>query len=70
MDIDAVGTFNMARASFEALKASRFGGVVTSITATLHYTATWYQTAPVAAKVGSTEKKKRSTSLCRLPSTL
>eukprot|EP00438_Fugacium_kawagutii_P005940 Skav204483 [mRNA] locus=scaffold535:39308:46062:+ [translate_table: standard] len=57
MEIDTLGTFNMCRASFEALKASQFGGAVTlggrtSITATLHYTATWYQTAPVAAKAG------------------
>ncbi|CAJ1400562.1 unnamed protein product [Effrenium voratum] len=50
MDIDAVGTFNTTRAAFDALKTSQFGGVVTNITATLHYTATWYQTAPVAAK--------------------
>ncbi|CAK9013413.1 4-dienoyl-CoA reductase [(3E)-enoyl-CoA-producing] [Durusdinium trenchii] len=50
MDIDAVGTFNVTRAAFEALRQSPYGGVVTSITATLHYTATWYQTAPVAAK--------------------
>lgn len=50
MDIDALGTFNMAHAAFEPLKASKFGGVITSITATLHYTSTWWQTAPVAAK--------------------
>lgn len=50
MEIDTLGTFNMARSSFEALKASKFGGVITSITATLHFTATWYQAAPVAAK--------------------
>jgi len=50
MDIDALGTFNMAHAAFEPLKASQFGGVITNITATLHYTSTWWQTAPVAAK--------------------
>jgi len=50
IDIDLLGAFNMTHAAFEALKASQFGGVITSITATLHYTATWYQTAPVAAK--------------------
>lgn len=50
MEIDTLGTFNMCRAAFSALKESAFGGVVTSITATLHYTATWYQTAPAAAK--------------------
>lgn len=50
MDIDTVGCFNMAHFAFEALKASQFGGVITNITSTLHYTATWYQTAPVAAK--------------------
>jgi peroxisomal 2,4-dienoyl-CoA reductase len=50
MDIDAMGVFNMAHAAFEELKKSSFGGVITNITATLHWTATWYQTAPVAAK--------------------
>lgn len=29
MEIDTLGTFNMCRASFEALKASQVGGVVT-----------------------------------------
>lgn len=50
VDIDLIGAFNMVHASFPALKASKFGGVITSITSTLHYTATWYQVAPVAAK--------------------
>lgn len=50
MEIDTQGTFNLTHAAFEPLKASKFGGVVTSITSTLHYTATWWQTAPVAAK--------------------
>lgn len=50
MDIDTQGTFNMTHAAFDALKASTYGGVITNISATLHYTATWYQTAPVAAK--------------------
>jgi len=50
MDIDAQGMFNITRTAFPHLKVSKFGGVVTSITATLHYTATWYQGAPVAAK--------------------
>jgi len=50
MDIDTMGCYNMMHASFEPLKASSFGGVITSITSTLHYTATWWQTAPVAAK--------------------
>jgi peroxisomal 2,4-dienoyl-CoA reductase len=50
VDIDLQGAYNMIHASFEALKSSKFGGVITSITSTLHYTATWYQVAPVAAK--------------------
>mmetsp|Transcript_30552 Transcript_30552/g.76847 ORF Transcript_30552/g.76847 Transcript_30552/m.76847 type:complete len:299 (+) Transcript_30552:83-979(+) len=50
MEIDTQGMFNMTHAAFASLKASRFGGVVTSISATLHYTATWWQSAPVAAK--------------------
>eukprot|EP00415_Alexandrium_ostenfeldii_P004714 UN4714 len=40
----------MAHFAFEPLRQSKYGGVITSITACLHYTATWYQTAPVAAK--------------------
>mmetsp|Transcript_105596 Transcript_105596/g.268226 ORF Transcript_105596/g.268226 Transcript_105596/m.268226 type:complete len:294 (-) Transcript_105596:67-948(-) len=50
MEIDTLGMFNMTSAAFSSLKESKFGGVVTSITATLHFTATWYQVAPVAAK--------------------
>lgn len=50
MEIDTLGSYNMAHFAFEPLRASKFGGVITSITATLHYTATWYQTAPAAAK--------------------
>uniref|UniRef100_A0A6M5KDP4 2,4-dienoyl-CoA reductase [(3E)-enoyl-CoA-producing] n=1 Tax=Gambierdiscus pacificus TaxID=439314 RepID=A0A6M5KDP4_9DINO len=50
MEIDTLGTYNMAHFAFEPLRASKFGGVITSITATLHYSATWYQTAPSAAK--------------------
>jgi len=52
VDIDLIGVFNMAHSAFEALKKSKFGGVFTSITSTLHYGATWYQVAPVAAKAG------------------
>merc|ERR1719433_1625751 len=50
LDIDTMGAYNMSHFAFEPLKASKFGGVITSITATFHYTAMWYQTAPVAAK--------------------
>ena len=31
MDIDTVGTFNMCRASFEDLRKSKHGGVVTLV---------------------------------------
>ncbi len=31
MDIDTVGTFNMCRASFEDLRKSKYGGVVTLV---------------------------------------
>lgn len=48
MEIDAVGTFNMSRAAFAALKASR--GTVVNISATLHYGASWYQIHASAAK--------------------
>ncbi|RLN26216.1 hypothetical protein BBJ28_00009206 [Nothophytophthora sp. Chile5] len=49
MDIDAVGTFNMSRASFEPLKSSGDGRIV-NITATLQKPATWYQVHASAAK--------------------
>lgn len=49
MDIDAVGTFNMSRASFHALKESPHASIV-NISATLHYGATWYQAHASAAK--------------------
>ena len=42
MEIDALGTFNMSRAAFPALRESGDAAVV-NISATLHYGATWYQ---------------------------
>ncbi len=50
MEIDTVGTFNMSRASFAALKASG-SALIINISAVLHYGATWYQTHSAAAKV-------------------
>lgn len=49
MDIDALGTFNVSRAAFEALKSSKHASIV-NISATLHYGATWYQAHASAAK--------------------
>lgn len=49
MDIDTLGTFNMSRAAFHALKASPHASIV-NISATLHYGATWYQAHASAAK--------------------
>eukprot|EP00415_Alexandrium_ostenfeldii_P002512 UN2512 len=40
----------MAHFALEPLRLSKYGGVITSLTACLLYTATWYHTAPVAAK--------------------
>ena len=51
IDIDLIGTFNVTRQAFPALKASG-NGVVINISATLHYTSTWYQTHACAAKAG------------------
>ena len=42
LEIDAIGVFNMSKAAFEQLKASK-QGVIINISATLHYGATWYQ---------------------------
>jgi peroxisomal 2,4-dienoyl-CoA reductase len=50
VDIDTKGTFNVCRASFEALKESR--GQILNISATLHYLATPMQIHVSAAKAG------------------
>jgi len=57
MDIDALGTFTMSRAAVNYLKQGgqgkgpTEGGAIINISATLHYTATWYQLHVSAAKV-------------------
>jgi peroxisomal 2,4-dienoyl-CoA reductase len=48
--IDLLGTFNVSRAAFEALKATK--GNIINISATLHYGSTLYQTHASAAKAG------------------
>jgi peroxisomal 2,4-dienoyl-CoA reductase len=49
LEIDTIGTFNMCRQAFPALRDSG-NGVIINISATLHYTSTWYQTHACAAK--------------------
>lgn len=49
MEIDAMGTFTMCHAAFDALKAAG-DSVIINISATLHYGATWYQVHASAAK--------------------
>ncbi|CEG49275.1 peroxisomal-dienoyl [Plasmopara halstedii] len=49
MEIDAIGTFNMSRAAFEALKCSGDGRII-NISMTLHLSASWYQVHASAAK--------------------
>lgn len=49
MEIDTVGTFHMAHASFAALCKSS-SGIIINISATLQYGATWYQAHASAAK--------------------
>lgn len=57
LDIDAVGTFTMCHAALKYLKKggpgrdSSSGGSILNISATLHYTASWYQIHVSAAKV-------------------
>lgn len=57
MDIDAVGTFTMCYEALKYLKKggpgrrSSGGGTILNISATLHYTASWYQVHVAAAKV-------------------
>lgn len=50
IDIDLVGTFNMCRASFEALKETQ--GNIINISATLHYGAVNFVGHASAAKAG------------------
>ncbi|KAF4362640.1 hypothetical protein G4B88_026202 [Cannabis sativa] len=56
MDIDAVGTFTMCHEALKYLKKGGLGrsqcggGIILNISATLHYTAAWYQIHVSAAK--------------------
>ncbi|KAL3682343.1 hypothetical protein R1sor_000365 [Riccia sorocarpa] len=56
MDIDTLGTYQMCYAALHYLKRGgkgkqpHEGGVILSISATLHYTASWYQIHVSAAK--------------------
>ncbi|XP_045802995.1 peroxisomal 2,4-dienoyl-CoA reductase [(3E)-enoyl-CoA-producing]-like [Trifolium pratense] len=56
LDIDSVGTFTMCHEALKYLKkggpgrSSSSGGAIINISATLHYTATWYQIHVSAAK--------------------
>lgn len=56
LDIDSVGTFTMCHEALKYLKkggpgrSSSGGGLILNISATLHYTASWYQIHVSAAK--------------------
>ncbi|KAK2354451.1 NAD(P)-binding Rossmann-fold superfamily protein [Trifolium repens] len=56
LDIDSVGTFTMCHEALKYLKkggpgrSSSSGGTIINISATLHYTASWYQIHVSAAK--------------------
>lgn len=57
MDIDSVGTFTMCHEALKYLKkgaagrsSDHSGGIILNISATLHYTASWYQVHVAAAK--------------------
>ncbi|CAI9088036.1 OLC1v1022265C1 [Oldenlandia corymbosa var. corymbosa] len=57
LDIDSVGTFTMCHEALKYLKkggpgrhSSSTGGMILNISATLHYTASWYQIHVSAAK--------------------
>lgn len=57
LDIDSVGTFTMCHEALNYIKkggpgrSSTSGGMILNISATLHYTASWYQIHVAAAKV-------------------
>lgn len=57
IDIDSVGTFTMCHEALKHLKKGgrgegpSTGGLILNISATLHYTAAWYQIHASAAKV-------------------
>lgn len=58
IEIDSVGTFIMCHEALKYLKkggrgqaSSSSGGIIINLSATLHYTATWYQIHVSAAKV-------------------
>jgi peroxisomal 2,4-dienoyl-CoA reductase len=51
IDIDLMGTFNMSRAAFQALKDSS-PSLILNISATLHYQGTLMQSHVMAAKAG------------------
>lgn len=58
MEIDAVGTFTMCHEAVKYLKKGGTGrrlddggGIILNISATLHYTAAWYQIHVASAKV-------------------
>lgn len=57
MDIDSVGTFTMCHEALKYLKEGgpgkepSSGGTIINISATLHYSASWYQIHVSAAKV-------------------
>eukprot|EP01100_Stratorugosa_tubuloviscum_P014962 TRINITY_DN8302_c0_g1_i1.p1 TRINITY_DN8302_c0_g1~~TRINITY_DN8302_c0_g1_i1.p1 ORF type:complete len:291 (+),score=155.87 TRINITY_DN8302_c0_g1_i1:97-969(+) len=51
IEIDLIGTFNMSKAAFSALIASKSSSIL-NISATLHYGATRYQIHAAAAKAG------------------
>ncbi|XP_058072091.1 peroxisomal 2,4-dienoyl-CoA reductase [(3E)-enoyl-CoA-producing] [Magnolia sinica] len=56
LDIDSVGTFTMCHEALKYLKkggpgkGTSSGGIILNISATLHYTASWYQIHVSAAK--------------------
>ncbi|PHU17991.1 Peroxisomal 2,4-dienoyl-CoA reductase [Capsicum chinense] len=56
LDIDSVGTFTMCHKAINYTKkggprrSSTSGGLILNISATLHYTASWYQIHVVVAK--------------------
>jgi 2,4-dienoyl-CoA reductase [(3E)-enoyl-CoA-producing], peroxisomal len=67
MEIDALGTFNMSRAAYSALADAQNASII-SISATLHYGATWWQVCQNVLSIMLPTTLQQLRPCCRLSS--